>query len=132
MARVDMERIENPQTILEIWHRLCEGRCRFRRQIPEGPAEAMPPHLLAQVQVESLEGLFHRLMGGEAGPFVMPGLGAHPSLVEIGLGLMQPVGRTVHAAIVGGRTAQPAPARQGCGMMRVPFHTPCIASPQSP
>ena len=52
-------------------------------------------------QVQPLERLLHRLVAGEAGPFVMAGAGVHGRHLQIGPGLLQPVGGAVHRFIVG-------------------------------
>lgn len=100
VARGDVKGIKDAQAVLQIRHRFCQGRRRVSGQVAEGPTQTMPPDLLAQMQVEGLEGLLHRLMGSEAGPFVVTSVSAHPCLIQVGLGLMQPVSGAVHAAIV--------------------------------
>lgn len=101
VAGGDVERIENAQPILKIRHRRGQGSDGLGGQIPEGATQAMAPHLLPQVKMQRFESLSHRLMGGKAGPFVMPRLGAHTGQIQIGHRLMQPVGGTVHDAILG-------------------------------
>jgi hypothetical protein len=51
-------------------------------------------------KVQPLQGLLHRLVAGEAGPFVVAGGGADSGQLQIGLRLMQPVGGAIHGAIV--------------------------------
>jgi hypothetical protein len=51
-------------------------------------------------EVQTLEGLLHRLMASKAGPFMVAGGSAHSGQLQIGLGLMQPVGGTIHLTIV--------------------------------
>ncbi len=62
----------------------------------------MTPGLLPQLEVQPLERLLHRLMAGEAGPFMVPRPGAHPRQRQIGAGLLQPVGGAVHGGILAG------------------------------
>jgi hypothetical protein len=101
VAGGDGEGIEDAKAILEIRHRLRQRSCHGSGQIAEGSSKPVAPHLLTEVQVEGLEGLFHGLMAGEAGPFVVSGPGAQPRLLQVGLRLMEPVGAAVHAVIVG-------------------------------
>lgn len=60
----------------------------------------MPPALLPVVKVQSLQGFFHRLMGCETSPFMVPSFSAEKGLGQISLGLMQPVSRTIHLSIL--------------------------------
>lgn len=60
----------------------------------------MPPALLTMVKVQSLQGFFHRLVGCETSPFMVPGVRAEAGLGQISLGLMQPVRRTIHLSIL--------------------------------
>jgi hypothetical protein len=57
-------------------------------------------------KVQTLQGFLHRLVAGEAGPFMVPGGSAHSSQLQIGLRLMQPVGGTIHSAIVAATSGQ--------------------------
>jgi hypothetical protein len=93
----DVESNEDPQAIFEIAHGGGQGGGDRRRQIPIRSAQAMAPHLLAVVQVQALEGLLHGLMASKTGPLVMPSGGAHPRQLQIGPGLIQPVGGTIDA-----------------------------------
>ncbi len=111
IAGGDVEGIEDAKTILEIRHRLRQRSCRGSGEIAEGSPQPVAPHLLAEVQVEGLEGLFHGLMAGEAGPFVVSGPGAQPRLLQVGLRLMEPVGGTIHAVIVGLSRRSPSEQR---------------------
>lgn len=52
------------------------------------------------VKVKSLQGFFHRLVGCETSPFMVPGVRAEAGLGQISLGLMQPVRRTIHLFIL--------------------------------
>ena len=56
----------------------------------------MAPGLLAMVQVQGLQRLLHRLVAGEAGPFMVAGGSTYRRQIEIGVRLMQPVGGAVH------------------------------------
>jgi hypothetical protein len=56
----------------------------------------MAPGLLAQVQMQGLKRFFHSLMTGEAGPLMKARLSTQAGLLEVGLGLMKPVGGAVH------------------------------------
>jgi hypothetical protein len=56
--------------------------------------------------VQALQGLLDRLMAGEAGPFMVAGGGADSGQIQIGLGLMQPVGGTIHCTIVAATSGQ--------------------------
>jgi hypothetical protein len=51
-------------------------------------------------QVQTLQGLLHRLMAGEASPFMVAGGGADSGQLQIGLRLLQLVGGTIHLTIV--------------------------------
>ena len=61
-------------------------------------------------QVQTLEGFLHRLVAGEAGPFMVAGGGADSGQLQIGLRLMQPVCGTIHGAIVAATAASPTSA----------------------
>ena len=97
----DVEGIQNPKPIFQIIDGLGEPICEIRWQIPKRPPQSMAPTLLPLLQVESFQGLFNRLMGREACPFMVPSVRAELSLRQIGLRLMQPIPGTVHASIVG-------------------------------
>jgi hypothetical protein len=58
----------------------------------------MAPCLLAQVQMQGLKRFFHSLMTGEAGPLMKARLSTQAGLLEVGLGLMKPVGGAVHSS----------------------------------
>ena len=60
----------------------------------------MAPALLTMVKVQSLQGFFHRLMGCETSPFMVPSFSTEAGLAQISLSLMQPVGRTIHPPIL--------------------------------
>ena len=51
------------------------------------------------MEMQGFEGLLHGLMASKAGPLVVAVLGAELGLGQIGLGLMQPVARAVHAGV---------------------------------
>lgn len=52
----------------------------------------MAPGQLPLRQVQGLEGFLHRLVSGEAGPFMAARLQRFRSLLKITKGLLQPVG----------------------------------------
>ena len=60
----------------------------------------MAPNLLAELQVQGLESFFSSLVAGKASPFMVAPVGAELGLGQIGLGLMQPVGRAVHSPMM--------------------------------
>ncbi len=66
-------------------------------------------------QVQTLQGLLHRLVAGEASPFMVAGGGADSGQLQIGLRLMQPVGGTIHGAFV---AALAATVSIGRGLLR--------------
>jgi hypothetical protein len=76
----------------------------------------MTPGLLPQLEVQPLERLLHRLVAGEAGPFMVLRPGAHPRQRQIGAGLLQPVGGAVHGGILTGAVRR----RAGCGQVAGP------------
>jgi hypothetical protein len=98
----DVEGIKDAQPILQIRHGLAKFRGSGGGEIAKGSAQPMAPDLLAEAEVKRLQGLLHRLMAGEAGPFVMTRPGTDQGLVQIGGRLVQPVSGTVHHAIVRG------------------------------
>ena len=55
----------------------------------------MAPGLLAQGQIQPLQRLLHRLMGGETGPFMPGGLHRLLRLLQIPQGLIHPVRRSI-------------------------------------
>jgi hypothetical protein len=56
----------------------------------------MAPHLLAKLKMQGLKSFFCSLVAGKTSPFMVAPVGAELGLGQIGLGLMQPVGRAVH------------------------------------
>ena len=114
VARRDIQRIQDAQTVLQVADAGRQCGEDGRRQIAAGAPEAVTPRLLAMAQVQTLQGLLHRLVAGEAGPFMVAGGGADSGQLQVGLGLMQPVGGTIHAAIV-------AAADQGVGARWLPL-----------
>ena len=93
IAGWDVEAIEQPQAVLQI-------RRGIRLPIPlwqssPEPREGVPPGLLPQGQVQPFEGLLHRLVRREAGPFMAAGLLRLIGLIQITQGLLQPVGRSI-------------------------------------
>jgi hypothetical protein len=56
----------------------------------------MAPKLLAELQVQSLEGFFSSLVTGKAGPFMVAPIRTELGLGQVGLSLMQPVERAIH------------------------------------
>ena len=87
----DVERVEDAQAIQQIGDRAGEACLGAGGKIPEQAAKSMAPGLLPREQVQTLEGLFHRLMGREAGPFVMTVRSTQIGLEQVGAGLGQPV-----------------------------------------
>ena len=124
----DVESIEDAKPILQIRHGLAEFSGSGGGQIAKGSTQPMAPDLLAEAEVKRLQGLLHRLMAGEAGPFVMTRPGSYQGLVQIGGRLVQPVSGTVHHAIVNvannrrpdPRAVQPV---QNAGSAHRPHHT---------
>jgi len=57
--------------------------------------------------MQRFQRLFNGLMGGKAGPFMVTRPRAEAGLGQIRLGLMQPIRRTVHGAIL--NRLQPLP-----------------------
>jgi hypothetical protein len=111
VARRDIEGIQDAQTVLQITDAGRQLSGDGRRQIAPGAPEAVAPRLLAMAEVQTLQGLLHGLVAGEAGPFMVAGGGAHSGQLQIGLRLMQPVSGTIHPTIVmaeAGSTAGPA------------------------
>jgi hypothetical protein len=66
----------------------------LRQHRPE-PGEGVAPSLLAQGQIQPLQRLLHRLMGGETGPFMASGLHRLLRLLQIPQGLIHPVRRSI-------------------------------------
>ena len=73
VAGRDIQRIQDAQTVLQIADAGRQGGADGRRQITAGAPEAVAPSLLAMGQLRTLQGLLHRLMAGEAGPFMVAG-----------------------------------------------------------
>ena len=73
-------------------------------------------------EVQTLEGLLHRLVAGEAGPFMVAGGSAHSGQLQIGLRLMQPVSGTIHGAIVAALAGPVAGAADGPDSKPVRVH----------
>ena len=69
-------------------------------QLSVGAPQAVAPALLPLLKMHGLQGLFNSLMGGKASPFVVTRLRAQDGLGQIRLGLMQPIRRTIHGAIL--------------------------------
>ena len=113
VAGGDVEGIEDPQAIFEIWHRFTQGGRHKGREIPQRPAQAMAPLLLPMMQVQAFESFLHGLMAGKASPFVVASGGAHPRQLQIGPGLMQPISGTVHAVILALGCHLPMPPKAG-------------------
>ena len=87
----NVEGIENTQTVFQIRHRLRQLLIKRCRKIPKRTPQAMAPALLTLMKVHSLQRFFNSLMGGKAGPFVMPRIGTELGLSQISLRLMEPV-----------------------------------------
>ena len=100
ISRRDIERVQDPQPVFQIND--AGGQCfrDVRRQVAPRASKAMPPALLTMVKVQSLQGFFHRLVGCETSPFMVPSVRAEAGLGQISLGLMQPVRRTIHLTIL--------------------------------
>jgi len=99
VTRRDVHRIKNPQPIDEIGYRRLHPLLHGVRQVPEQTAQSVPPDLLTRREMEPLEGLLHRLVGRETGPFVVPMGRTQFSLGKILPGLVQPVSGAVgHAS----------------------------------
>jgi antitoxin (DNA-binding transcriptional repressor) of toxin-antitoxin stability system len=125
VARWDVERIQDAQTILQIADAGRQGEGNGRRQIAPRTPDAVAPCLLALGKVQTLQGLLHPLVAGEAGPFVVAGGTIHGVIVAATPGqvtgdqwLPLPArGRASHEGWVGGE-AGPSKMR----MMQVNLH----------
>lgn len=109
IAGGDVQGVEDPEAILQVWHLGGEGLGDGGRQIAERTAEAMAPALLAVVKMQGLQGFCHRLMAGETSPLVVAGAGAELGLGlgQVGQGLMQSIGGAIHGcSLVQGEGAQ--------------------------
>lgn len=102
IAGRDVKRIQNPQAVFQIAYPLAQGLAHADGEIAAAPAQAMAPGLLAVVEVQSLQGFLHGLVAGKTGPLVVARCCAHLGQLEIGPGLMEPVGGAIHQAIVAG------------------------------
>ena len=112
IARRDVQRIQDAQTVLQIADAGRQSGEDNRRQIPAGAPEAVAPRLLAMAQVQTLQGLLHLLVASKAGPFMVAGGGADSGQGKIGLCLMQPVEAAVHRTIVSNLAVAPLQSRQ--------------------
>jgi len=61
----------------------------------------MAPNLLPAGQMQGLQCFFSALMAGKAGPVMVPSLSTELGLGQVVLGLMQPIGRSIHLSILG-------------------------------
>ena len=77
VARRDLEGIQDAQTVLQIADAGRQLSGDGRRQIAPGASEAVAPRLLTMAQVQTFQGLLHRLVASKAGPFMVAGGGAH-------------------------------------------------------
>jgi hypothetical protein len=82
----DVEPIRDAQAVFQIADACSQGCSDGRRQIAAGAPEAVPPRLLAMAQVQTLQGLVHRRVAGEAGPLMVAGRSAHSGLLQISWG----------------------------------------------
>ncbi len=62
VARRDVKRIQDAQTVLQIADADRQGGGDGRRQFAPGAPEAVAPRLLAMAEVQTFQGLLHRLM----------------------------------------------------------------------
>ena len=106
VARRDVQGIKDAQAVLQIADAGRQLSGDGRRQIAPGAPEAVAPRLLAMAEVQTLQGLLHGLVASKAGPFMVAGGSAHSRQLQIGLRLMQPVGGTIHGAIVAATSGQ--------------------------
>jgi hypothetical protein len=76
VARRDVQRIQDAQAVLQIADAGRQGDGDGRWQIAPRTPEAVAPRLLAMGEVQTLQCLLHRLVAGEASPFMVAGGGA--------------------------------------------------------
>jgi hypothetical protein len=76
VARRDVQRIQDAQAVLQIADAGRQGDGDGRWQIAPRTPEAVALRLLAMGEVQTLQGLLHRLVAGEASPFMVAGGGA--------------------------------------------------------
>ena len=91
----DVQGIQHPQAVFQIRHLFGQLLNNRFRQLSLGAPQAVPPALLPLVKMQRFQRLLNGLMGGTAGPFMVTRLRA-----EDGLGLMQPIRRTIHESIL--------------------------------
>ena len=79
VARRDVKGIEDAQAVLQIADAGRQGDGDGQWQVAPGAPEAVASRLLVMAQVQTFEGLLHRLMTGEASPFMVAGGGSDSS-----------------------------------------------------
>src|SRR3989442_10424389 len=87
VARRDVERVQHLPLLDQGWQDTRGGR-----EIAEQLCHDVAPGLLTEVEVESLHTLLSGLVRRETGPFVTPGAARVRRLLDVALGLSEPVG----------------------------------------
>lgn len=100
IAGWDVEGIQDSQTILQIADGPLQAGGHRSWKIAKRTAQAMTPLLLPMAEMKGLQSFLHRLVAGKTSPLVMARGGTDLRKLQISLGLMEPVGGTVHRSIV--------------------------------
>src|SRR5256884_4197396 len=91
VARRDVDRVQHLPLLDQSW-----WDTRGGREIAEQLCHDMAPGLLSEMEVESLHTLLSGLVRRETGPFVTPGAARVRRLLDVALGLSEPVGGSAH------------------------------------